>query len=59
MRLVVFGPGYSGSAAIGLLRPQLERVAATARTPEAAAALEASGRSGSTARRPAPPFARR
>lgn len=42
MRLLVFGPGYSASAAMSVLH-EAEAITATARTPERAAALEAAG----------------
>ena len=43
MRLLVFGPGYSASAAIARLQAEADQITATARTSEGAAALEASG----------------
>ncbi len=43
MKLLVFGPGYSSSAAIERLRDRAEWIAATARSDEAAADLERRG----------------
>ena len=43
MRLFVFGPGYSGMAAIQRLKARCSWIGATARTPEAAEALRQAG----------------